>query len=66
MKAQADKKSRDVQFEVGEMVLVKLQPYRQDSLQLRKKSKNQKLSMHYFGPFLTVEKIGSVAYKLQY
>ena len=42
MKAQADKKRRNVEFAIGDLVLVKLQPYRQHSIQLRK---NQKLSM---------------------
>jgi len=42
-------------------VLVKLQPYRQHSVLLRK---NQKLDLRYFGPFLVIEKIGVVAYRL--
>jgi len=46
---------------VGDKVLVKLQPYRQHSIVLRK---NQKLSLRYFGPFEIIEKIGTVAYKL--
>jgi hypothetical protein len=62
MKAQADKKRHELQLEVGDNVLVKLQPYRQQSVALRK---NQKLGMRYFGPFAVLAKIGNVAYKLQ-
>lgn len=50
-----------MQLALGDMVFVKLQPYRQTSMALRK---NQKLSLHYFGPFPVIEKLGSVAYKL--
>lgn len=42
MKIQADKKRQDLQFEIGEKVLVKLQPYKQHSVALRK---NHKLAM---------------------
>lgn len=61
MKLQADKKRQDVQFKVGETVLVKLQPYGKHSVDLRK---NNKLAMHYFGLFPIVQRIGAVAYKL--
>jgi transcription antitermination factor NusG len=61
MKDNADKKRKEVTFNVGDSVLVKLQPYRQHSAALRK---NHKLSMRYFGPFKILAKIGNVAYKL--
>jgi len=62
MKKQADKNRRHLKFVVGDLVLVKLQPYRQHSLTLRK---NQKLAMRYFRPFEIIERIGTVAYKLK-
>jgi hypothetical protein len=62
MKSQADKKRRDWKFEIGDLVMVKLQPYRQHSAALRK---NYKLSMRYFRPFSILERIGAVAYKLE-
>jgi len=62
MKVQADKRRTDISFEVGDQVLVKLQPYRQNSTALRN---NHKLGMRYFGPFSIIEKVRKVAYKLQ-
>ncbi|GMI96746.1 hypothetical protein HRI_003343900 [Hibiscus trionum] len=62
MKSQADKNRVDCEFQVGEWVFLKLQPYRQQSVV----SKNcQKLSPNWLGPFLIVEKVCKVAYKLQ-
>lgn len=61
MKKFVDKKRSEISFTTGDWVFVKLQPYRQLSLSLRK---NQKLSMRFFGPFQIIQKIGTVAYKL--
>jgi translation initiation factor IF-1 len=62
MKKQADKHRTDITLQVGDLVLVKLQPYRQQSVALRK---NQKLGMRYFGPFEIIARVGDVAYKLK-
>lgn len=57
----ADTKPTEVHFDIGDMVFVKLQPYRQHSVHLRK---FYKLAKHYFDPFPVEAKIGKVAYKL--
>ncbi|CAJ2644785.1 unnamed protein product [Trifolium pratense] len=62
MKKQADKHRIEVKFQLGDLVLVKLQPYRQQSVALRK---NHKLEMRYFGPFEIIACVGKVAYKLK-
>jgi hypothetical protein len=61
MKAQADKRRSDRQFSIGDYVYLKLQPYVQTSLAPRA---HQKLSFRYFSPYKIIDKIGSVAYKL--
>lgn len=61
MKHFADKNRRSMEFMVGEWVLVRLQPYRQHSVQLWK---FQKLALQYFGPFQVVERVSTVAYHL--
>jgi hypothetical protein len=61
MKSQADKGRSQHHPEVGDMVFIKLQPYIQSSLAPRA---NQKLSFKFFGPFLVLRRVGSVAYML--
>ena len=62
MKKRYDLKHRDKVFEVGSWVYVRLQPYRQISVSLRR---NAKLAPRYYSPFRILERIGQVAYRLE-
>ncbi|XP_062114580.1 uncharacterized protein LOC133825685 [Humulus lupulus] len=62
MRQQANKRRRDIQFKLGDLVLVKLQPYRQTTVANRL---NSKLCRRYFGPFEIVARAGPVAYTLK-
>ena len=61
MKQTADKKRRNMEFQVGEMVLLRLHPYRQ---QTAFKRVHQKLASKFYGPYQIEKKIGNVAYQL--
>ncbi|XP_026459891.1 uncharacterized protein LOC113360615 [Papaver somniferum] len=62
MKFFADQNRTERSFEVGDSVYLKLHPYRQVSVSLKK---NFKLSAKYYGPFTVIDKVGNLAYKLQ-
>jgi hypothetical protein len=62
MRAQANKHRREVEYQVGDMVYLKIQPYKLRKLANRI---NQKLSPRYYGPYEVEQKIGEVAYKLK-
>jgi len=61
MKQAADRSRKDQVFQVGEQVLLKLQPYAQSSLVNRP---CPKLAFKYFGPFQVEARIGRAAYRL--
>lgn len=58
----ANKKRSDRTFEVNDEVFLKLQPYRQSTVAMRK---NQKLSAKYYGPYKVLKKVGRAAYQLE-
>ncbi|KAL6329707.1 hypothetical protein AAG906_035355 [Vitis piasezkii] len=61
MKQIADSK-RDIEFNEGDLVFLRLHPYRQQTVFKRA---SQKLAHRFYGPFPIEKRIGKVAYQLQ-
>ena len=62
MKQQVDKHKSKKEFKEGDLVYLRLEPYRKHSI---KRLLNQKLSPRYFRPFPIAARVGKVAYRLQ-
>lgn len=60
-KMYADRHRAELSFELGNMVYLRLQPYRQSSL---KKSRSEKLQPKFYGPYRITRRVGGVAYEL--
>jgi hypothetical protein len=62
MKQVYDKGRAEHEFQVDDMVYVRLQPYRQQMVARRL---NMKLVAKYYGPYKVAQRIGKVAYGLE-
>ena len=63
MKQQVDQHCSEINFEVGDQVFLRLQPYK--PISMKQKKRNNKLSPRYYKPYQIMQKIGSVSYKLE-
>jgi hypothetical protein len=61
-KVQEDKHRVDRTFEVGDLVYLRLQPYRQASI---KRSGAEKLQPRFFGLYRVNRRVGAVTYELE-
>ncbi|GJU74914.1 putative reverse transcriptase domain-containing protein [Tanacetum coccineum] len=60
-KSYADVRRKPMEFQVGDMVLLKVSPWKG----VIRFGKHGKLNSRYIGPFKIIERIGSMAYKLE-
>jgi hypothetical protein len=61
-KMSADRQRIERNFEVGDLVFLRLQPYRQSSL---KKRGVEKLKPRFYGPYTIMRRVAEVAYELE-
>ncbi|GJT10031.1 hypothetical protein Tco_0857073 [Tanacetum coccineum] len=61
-KSYADKRAKPLEFEVGDMVLLKVSPLKG----VVRFGKQRKLNPHYIGPFKILARVGNVAYALEF
>ena len=59
-KSYADNRRRDIEFEIGDFVFLKVSP----SKGIMRFGKKGKLSPRFIGPFEVLERVGSVAYRI--
>jgi hypothetical protein len=62
MKKYVDANRTERQLEIGDMVYIKMQPYRMAAFGIRQ---SIKLTSKFYGPFRVLQKVGKLAYKLQ-
>ncbi|KAG7594099.1 Zinc finger CCHC-type [Arabidopsis thaliana x Arabidopsis arenosa] len=60
-KSYVDKRRKELEFKVGDLVYLKAVTYKGDG----RFSKRKKLSPRYVGPYKVIERVGPVAYKLE-
>ena len=60
-KSYADNRRRDLQFEIGDRVFLKISPWKC----VLRFGKRGKLSPRYIGPYEIVSKVGPITYKLK-
>lgn len=63
IKWQADKHRSEREFAVRDLVFLKIQPYVQSSLA---PLSSQKLLFKFFGPYRIIQRVGAVAYRLEF
>jgi hypothetical protein len=61
-KVYANKHRVERNFEVGDLVFLRLQPYKQSSL---KKSGTTKMKPRFYGPHIVIMRVGELAYELE-
>ena len=59
-KSYADMKQKDIRYEIGEKVFLKVSPWKK----VMRFGKKGKLSPRFIGPYEVIEKVGPVAYRL--